>query len=159
MTLSLTVDTFYKGKYPARKSFTPKKNMYKLQDSARMTFRKIIVLLGVMIALGTLFPSCYYGKEQTLYPFVKCDTTNVTYSQTIVPVLNSNCVVCHYAGNPNSPFPLTTWDEVQVVVTDGKLIPSLDHTGPYPMPKGGSMLDDCTIQKFKIWVNHGAPNN
>jgi hypothetical protein len=124
-----------------------------------MTVKKIFVAVIFILVSGMLLPSCYFDKEETLYPFQKCDTTHVTYSQTIAPIISANCLVCHYAGNPLSSVILDTWPNVQVYVSNGKLIPSIDHTGPFPMPKGGSMLDDCTIQKMKRWVTNGAPNN
>jgi ribosomal protein S16 len=45
------------------------------------------------------------------------------------------------------------------VINNGKLIPAIDHTGPYQMPKGGSMLSDCAIEKIKKWISNGAQNN
>lgn len=113
----------------------------------------------LILAMGMFFPSCYFDKEDTLYPFQKCDTTNVTYSQTIVPILNTNCYVCHFTGSPESNIALDTWAGVKVMVDNGKLIPSINHTGPFPMPKNGSMLDICSIEKIQTWVTHGAPNN
>ena len=110
-----------------------------------MTVKKVFVLFIFILALGMLFPSCYYDKEETLYPFQKCDTTHITYSQTIVPILSSNCYVCHITGNPTSPVVLDSYTNVLIYVTNGKLIPAIDHTGPFQMPKGGSMLPDCTI--------------
>ena len=124
-----------------------------------MTVKKVFVLIIFILALGMLYPSCYYDKEDLLYQFQKCDTTHVTYSQTIVPILNGNCLVCHSTANPEGNVILGTWAGIQVVITNGKLIPAIDHTGPYPMPKGGSMLDACSIEKIKRWVVNGAPNN
>ena len=129
------------------------------QLPSMMTMKKVFVLIIFISALGILFPSCYYDKQDTLYPFLKCDTTHVTYSQTIVPILSANCLVCHSPANPESNVLLDTWAGIQIVVTNGKLIPSIDHTGPYPMPKGGSMLDACSIEKIKRWITNGAPNN
>jgi len=124
-----------------------------------MTVKKVFVLFIFILALGMLFPSCYYDKEETLYPFLKCDTSHVTYSQTIAPILSTNCNVCHGSANPLGGVILNSWASIQVVITNGKLIPAIDHTGPFQMPKGGSMLPDCTIEKIKRWITNGAPNN
>lgn len=121
--------------------------------------KKIVVLILLVPALGFIFPSCYYDKEETLYPFVKCDTTNVTYSQTLVPIMNANCDVCHVTGNNvNAPI-LNSWAALKVFALNGKLMAALNHTGPKPMPSGGSMLDNCSIRKFQKWVSQGAPDN
>ena len=124
-----------------------------------MRVKHLFIFILFSLVLGFLFPSCYYDKEETLYPFLKCDTTQVTYSQTIVPILSANCYVCHSTGSSESSVILDTWAGLQVVVTNGKLIPAIDQTGPFPMPKGGSMLDACTIAKIKKWVANGAPDN
>ncbi|TRZ71277.1 MAG: hypothetical protein D4R97_06950 [Bacteroidetes bacterium] len=124
-----------------------------------MTVKKVFILFIFIAALGMLFPSCYYDKEETLYPFQKCDTTHVTYSQTIVPILSANCYVCHASAIAQGGVVLDSWAGIQVYVTNGKFIPAIDHTGNFPMPKGGSMLPDCTIEKIKRWVTNGAPNN
>ena len=124
-----------------------------------MTVKKILILFSFLIALGMLVPSCYYDKEQTLYPFQKCDTTNVTYTQTIVPILSSNCYVCHTSGNPLTTTKLDTYDGIYAVAANGKLVPAVDQTGPKPMPNNGSKLDDCSIAKIKRWVDNGAKQN
>ena len=122
--------------------------------------KKLLILSTFVLVMGLMFPSCYYDKEETLYPFKKCDTTNVTFSQTIVPVITANCLLCHSTStHPNTVVILDTYAGVKNEVSNGKLIPSIDHTGPKPMPNGGSMLDACTIQQFKKWVSDGAPNN
>jgi hypothetical protein len=133
--------------------------MNKPQVPTIMTLKKTAAYLISFIALGMLFPSCYYDKEETLYPFQKCDTTNVTYTQTIVPILTANCYSCHTAGNPLTTTKLDTYDGIFAVATNGKLVPAVDQTGPKPMPGNGSKLDDCSIQRIKRWVANGAKNN
>jgi len=45
-------------------------------------------------------------------------------------------------------------------VTNNKLLPSVNHTGPYPMPQGSSAkLNDCKLKIIENWVNAGAKNN
>jgi len=127
--------------------------------SSMMTMRKVLTLFISVLVVGMLFPCCYYDKEDTLYPFLKCDTTHVTYSQTIVPILSANCYICHSASSTESNVKLDSWAGVQVYALNGKLMASINHTGPFPMPKGGSMLDMCSIEKIQRWVENGAPDN
>ena len=124
------------------------------------TGKNIIILLVLILgSFMILVPSCYNDKEDALYPFQKCDTTNVTYSQAIVPIMSTSCLSCHSSANPQGNVILDSWAAVKVYVTNGKLIPSIDHTGSFPMPKGGSMLPSCSIAQIKQWVTDGAPNN
>jgi mono/diheme cytochrome c family protein len=124
-----------------------------------LTLKNLLILFLFFIAFVMLFPSCYYDKEETLYPFQKCDTAHVTYSQTIVPIFSANCIVCHTSNNPGGNVALDSYAGSQVVAANGKLIPAIDHTGPFPMPKGGSILDQCSIDMIKKWVAGGALDN
>ena len=52
------------------------------------TTTNIIVLLTVgLLFLTVATTSCYYDKEEILYPQSVCDTTNVTYSSSVVSIL------------------------------------------------------------------------
>jgi hypothetical protein len=41
----------------------------------------------------------------------------------------------------------------------GKLIPAIERTGPFPMPKDRPKISDCDIARVKQWVRRGAPND
>jgi mono/diheme cytochrome c family protein len=124
-----------------------------------MTIKKITFLSIALLAISTLIPSCYYDKEENLYPFAACDTSNVTYSQTVAPIMAANCNACHSGSSPESGITTDSWTGLQTVVLNGKLIPAIEHTGPSQMPKGASKLPDCSISQIKKWVSNGAPNN
>ena len=115
--------------------------------------------------VAALFTGCYYDNEEHLYPNLNsvCDTTSVTFSGSVQPILGSNCLSCHSAaenaasgGNVN----LGDYNSVKKVVDDGRLYGAIKHDPAYaPMPKGGTQLDACSITKIKIWIDHGAVNN
>ena len=85
-----------------------------------------------------------------------CDTANVTYSGTIAPILQANCVGCHSAGS----VLLNSHAGVATVALNGRLMGALNHANGYlAMPSGQPQLDACTLQSFQAWVNAGAPNN
>ena len=123
---------------------------------------KKLILFAV---IAGLLAGCYYDNEETLYPSVEkgCDTTSVTYSKTIQPILQTNCYGCHsikdnasLGGNNN----LEDFTSLKQIVGDGhfylSIIQDPRHT---PMPKNGAKLDTCSITKIKIWIDHGALNN
>ena len=107
--------------------------------------------------------SCYYDNEEALYPQLSssCDTTNVTFSGTIAPMLAGNCLSCHsnaMAPSAGSNIPLENYADVQSRKT--AISGSINHTGSYsPMPKNGVKLKACLLTKFDIWVKNGALNN
>jgi hypothetical protein len=108
---------------------------------------------------------CYYDSKEYLYPqdIAGCDTTNVTYSLSVSPVLNSYCLSCHSnssAASIGGNIRLETYSDVIIRVDDGSLIGSIDHdSGFSPMPKGSSKLDFCKITVIQKWIDEGSPNN
>ncbi len=118
-----------------------------------------------LILMTLLITGCYYDSEEYLFPEVNsaCDTTNVTYSGSIQPVLEQYCYQCH--DNANAPsfgsnIKLEDYSDVAVHVNDGSLYGSIAHQSGYsPMPRGGGKLDECTIKLFDIWIEAGSPNN
>ncbi|HEY4786577.1 MAG TPA: hypothetical protein VIH57_11030 [Bacteroidales bacterium] len=119
-------------------------------------------LFFVCILILSLLGGCYYDSTESLYPSLsQCDTTNVTYSNSIVPILSNNCYSCHsnatYQSGGGVKF--ENYTDLKVYVDNGKLYNAVAHTGPYPMPPSSPTLDDCKLADFKKWINAGAPNN
>jgi mono/diheme cytochrome c family protein len=106
--------------------------------------------------------SCFYDKADLIYPqATTCDTAAVTYSGTVATILNSNCNGCHGGtAAAGAGIKLDTYASVATWVTNGRLLNSMLHNGQAsPMPKGGSKLDACTINKVSSWITKGAANN
>lgn len=114
-----------------------------------------------MLAFFLTLHSCYYDNVEELYPQAPlCDTTNVTYSGTVWPIVNNNCTACHSGGFPSGNVSLSNYDEVAAAAANGSLLGTIRHeNGWSPMPKGGGKLADCDINKIETWVNAGTPNN
>jgi len=124
--------------------------------------KKILILLPITIFFATLFNSCYWDKEEILYPQLPqpCDTTSVTYSKEISGVLSSYCLSCHgptYMKTGNN-VRLDSYENVKKNLTD--IIGCITHDPMNdPMPKGTIKLSDCTANLFIIWQRKGAPHN
>jgi hypothetical protein len=89
-----------------------------------------------------------------------CDTTNVTYSGTIVPLVQNRCQGCHSGGQPQGGLDFTSWAVLNTVAMDGRLAGAIQHQDPYTyMPPTGAMLPQCRIDQILIWIGEGAPNN
>lgn len=132
--------------------------------------RKLIVKNQIRVAGGVfvfllMISGCYYDSEEFLYPEInnQCDTSNVTFGETIQPVLSQYCYSCHsnsaaaaYGGN----IKLEDYNDVKVYADNGRLLGALQHDPGYSaMPKGAAKLDDCTLSLFSIWIEDGAPDN
>jgi hypothetical protein len=126
---------------------------------------KITKFLVLFTMSAILFSGCYYDKEDLLYPVGACDASAVTYATDIEPLLSNSCYGCHsntqsqtagagisLEGHAN----LSSYVNTQA----DRLIGAVRQEPSYsPMPKGGSPLDACSIQKLQAWIDAGAPNN
>ena len=126
-----------------------------------MYIKKVFLALTIVSAL--VLNSCYYDNEETLYPVLStiCDTTIVTFSGSIVPLLSNSCNSCHSnstaAGFGNN---IRLEAHADVVANINGLVGSIKQTGAYsPMPKNGGKLSDCSILVVDIWVRDGMLNN
>jgi len=127
------------------------------RSSKSLVMKKTLLLLVV----GTLIlSSCYYDKEDLLYGS-NCDTSNVTYSSTITTLLNNyGCLGCHVGSNPSGGINLETHANVKTVVANGGLFGAVTHSSGFkPMPDGAAKMNSCDINKIKVWIDAGAPNN
>ena len=119
-----------------------------------------IAIYSLLILLG--FSSCYYDNEEELYKFVQtgCDTSNVTYTGSIAPIMQTYCNSCHSGASPSAGINTSSYAGLQAIALNGSLYGSMSHTGSYsPMPKNSPKLSDCNLAKIRIWVNQGSLNN
>lgn len=83
-----------------------------------------------------------------------CDSSNVTWPGTVVPILNAYCISCHSGASPSGMLDFENYDDVALVAENGALLGSLKHLQGYsPMPQGGPKLSDCEIALVERWVN------
>ncbi|HXS35498.1 MAG TPA: hypothetical protein VN721_02265 [Flavipsychrobacter sp.] len=119
--------------------------------------RKVLAILCVV-----LISSCYSKNKQDLYPADTCDTTNVTYSGTIQPIVAQYCALtgCHNSVSAQNGFDYTTYNGVYTAATSGLMLNVITYADGYPqMPLNGEKLSDCNINKIRRWINLGCPNN
>jgi hypothetical protein len=122
--------------------------------------KRILISLSAIAIFSMIFVSCYYDNEEALYPALSntCDTTNVTYSGTIVPILNNSCLTCHSNASTGGSILLNTYAEV--VASAPRLTGSIKQLSGYsPMPKNGGKLKSCSITQWDIWVRKGMLND
>lgn len=97
---------------------------------------------------------------QNNYCDEECDTTNVTFSGAIWPMIELNCTGCHSGPQPSGNIPLTDYNSVVVQANNGKLFGAVNHDpGFKPMPRNAPKLVDCKIDQIRIWIENGTPNN
>jgi hypothetical protein len=128
-----------------------------------MNKKKLVYL--ILIFGGILFiNACYYDKAELLYPTsatATCDTTGViSYSQRVVPILQSQCYSCHSATGGSGNINMSNYANDKVIGLNGKLYGSISHaTGYFAMPQGGNLLSSCDQAVIKKWITSGCLNN
>jgi hypothetical protein len=115
-----------------------------------------LAIVGAIFWLG----SCSKESADRLAGTTTCDTTDVSYSKQILPILQDNCYSCHQGSNPPSGIDLSTFAVLQAHVKNGDLTSAVTHTGSVtPMPYGLPMLPSCEVNTIVAWVDQGALNN
>jgi hypothetical protein len=116
-------------------------------------------VLALALLVMLIFPGCYYDNEEELYGN-NCDTSSVTYSLSIKPIIDGSCNSCHSTASAQGGIILDTYTSLKGFADSGQLSGVINQkTGFSPMPKGGSKLSDCSISTIDKWITDGSPNN
>ena len=125
--------------------------------------KKIFGLVLLFGCISVFTTGCYYDNEEDLYPVITlptCDTVNVTYAATVLPLLESECYSCHGNGASSGNVSLQGYTNLKTYIDNGLFWGSIAHLEGFSnMPKGGNKLPDCDLDKIQAWINLGAPNN
>jgi hypothetical protein len=119
--------------------------------------RNALIILFLLVSIS--YFSCESKNEEDLFGKEECDTLNVTFSADFLPILESICYDCHSQAKLSAPYLLEGYDNLKIMVDNGRLQMALHHTGQYRMPKFRDKLPDCTLAKIDAWIDDGAPNN
>ena len=119
------------------------------------------------MAIGVIY-GCTYRKEEIpptpALSQTNCDTTSITYSKSIAPIINQYCLSCHgssiYQTNGGGHI-LDGYSNIAPYSgKNGVLINSINFSPGYNgMPYGGTKIPDCDILMIQTWINAGTPNN
>jgi len=90
-----------------------------------------------------------------------CETTGLTYTNDIAPIINGSCAsaACHGSGTVTT-FPMGNYDETSTAVGFGRIVGAINHDEgflPMPYPEGSAKIEQCNIDKITAWINDGAP--
>jgi len=108
-----------------------------------------------------LVPGCAYHNEEDLYPVKPdCDTIQVTYIETIAPIMTASCNVCHNTVQAPNGIITDTYTGLRKSVDNQRLWGAVDHQQGYiPMPQETGKLSYCNLAKIRKWIDLGAPNH
>lgn len=99
------------------------------------------------------------AKNTTGCNTTTCDSSKVTFSATVVPIINNNCIGCHSNTLASGGYNFSSYAGVKAAVTNNRLIGSISYQAGFSAMPQGSKLSDCQVALIKKWVTAGAPNN
>jgi hypothetical protein len=139
------------------------------------------VYLIYIVAITLFAAGCMHKAFTTLPPPITptptvtttttvptCDTTNVSYSRDIQPILAANCYTCHGDSAVTTGLNLQTFSTLKAYLQNdfrsdglyGSMLYNciLHAQGAQRMPPSYK-LDSCSIKKIHGWLLAGAPEN
>lgn len=88
-----------------------------------------------------------------------CDTTNVSYTTTIQPLIEKNCLGCHAASIRTAGVNLSGYNNVKLYANNTLLVGVTSRQrGFVAMPPTGP-ITECETNLIRAWVAQGAKNN
>ncbi len=100
------------------------------------------------------------GANHTTCTGQECDSVNVTFTGSILPITDTYCKNCHSGGEPAGGLILDDYATIKTAVEGGRFIGAIDQLeGFSPMPQGMNKLSVCNIAQLKKWISDGMPNN
>jgi len=120
----------------------------------------LFIVTGLMFLF--LIPSCYDDNVEDLYPFeaYACDTTSVTYSKTIAPIMATYCNECHSKTNPQASVVTDNYPDLSIIAKNLQLWKAVSHDpSVVPMPYQRNQLSECNLSKINIWIKAGSLDN
>jgi len=117
-----------------------------------------------MLLFAVAFNACKYDNVEDLLAELICDTTAVSYTADVEPILVSRCYICHDLANGESAgggYILEGYADLTASTDGSTLIDVIDWLpgGASDMPKNGSQLPSCERAIIRAWVNQGMLDN
>jgi len=89
--------------------------------------------------------------------FDDCNTDQVSFSETIWPMMQSYCTGCHSSGSPGGGIVIEDYADMVAIADEGSLMGSVRYEDGYsPMPTN-KQLSECNISQLQKWIDEGMP--
>jgi hypothetical protein len=128
-----------------------------------LIMKHLIPFALLLLVVTTIAGGCYYDKQEVLTPTAgaACDTSNVTFSKSVAPLLSLQCYGCHSNGSADAfgnGIRLEQYADVKANLE--RVLGAVTwQNGFSPMPKNGNQLSDCQIRTLLLWSQNGAKND
>ncbi|MEM9718399.1 MAG: c-type cytochrome domain-containing protein [Bacteroidota bacterium] len=85
-----------------------------------------------------------------------CDVSDVSYSNTILPIFEAKCISCHNGPDGSGGVDLSTYEKIKEQVDSGSLLGSILGDPEYALMPPQGKLPLCEIQQIELWIDKGA---
>lgn len=126
---------------------------------------KSLFIISFVSSAIMIASSCYYDVNEEINPVnpgdsTSCDTTGVSYTTDVLPIIQFNCYTCHSTAANLGGITLEGYNSIKTYATNGRLEGAINHQpGFSPMPKDAPKLDDCDLAIIHAWITQGVLNN
>lgn len=86
-----------------------------------------------------------------------CDTTGVTFTGQIWPMMESYCTGCHSAAAPGGGIVIADYTDVVSLAENGSLMGSIRWETGYANMPPNQQLSDCGINLLQNWIDKDFP--
>jgi hypothetical protein len=87
-----------------------------------------------------------------------CDTSNVTFSGQIWPMMESYCTGCHSAGAASGGIVIASYEDMVSLAGNGSLMGSIRYEPGYAKMPTNQQLSECNISLLQKWIDDGFPD-
>lgn len=124
---------------------------------------RIALLFVFSLILSSVFilSSCTKdSEEKRIEDFRYCADSNVSFTNHILPLIQTDCGPCHSGASAEGGIELDDYAEIESLAFSGDLEIVINHeAGLAPMPNGKPKWNDCKITTVEKWIAEGRLNN
>jgi hypothetical protein len=84
-----------------------------------------------------------------------CDTSSVTFSGQIWPMMETYCTGCHSTGNPGGGIVIAGYEDMVALAGNGSLMGSIRYEPGYAKMPTNQPLSECNISLLQKWIDDG----
>jgi hypothetical protein len=89
--------------------------------------------------------------------FDGCDTSSVSFTAQIWPMMESYCTGCHSSSAPGGGIVIAGYEDLTALAENGSLMGSIRWESGYARMPTNQQLSDCQITLLQQWIDEGFP--
>jgi len=87
-----------------------------------------------------------------------CDTSHVTFSGQIWPMMETYCTGCHSSGSAGGGIVIAGYEDMVALAGNGSLMGSIRYEPGYAKMPTNQQLSECNISLLQKWIDDGFPD-